>query len=482
MADFFRVQLGVVSRSDGHSAAKRAAYQSCGRIVDHEGRTFDFSRKATEHVATMVLAPENAPDWSRNPELLWQRAAAAEKRFDAQEARIVDFSMPRQIPEALWETCIRHAYQPFIKRGMVLQIDIHDTAASDGGRNVNVHGLASLRQIEDSGFSKKKDRTWNDLFRERSGRTIREMFAERLTSFCQQHSIPYEGDARPNAERDLPAPEPQLPKWNFEAFARTAEMPEALTALYEHRRVRREWEAARADEIEATLELGRMETRVRLQRQRRVAPTYEEQIPSSKADRRAAILRTWHKNGWIDAETIPAITAIRFDQRRDILWIDLADGSTLIDRGDAITLRGSVTWTAALETAAAAERHRWKVVEVHGEQGYKDAVTMACLLRGIEVTNHRLSAKAQAKFYELLGGRDKCSTTTSEHEVRQTEPLSSGQLPVPSAQLATRSSQQIHHDIMKRKSAPVAFSEDASDTESAAPTFSPNFRKPRAKM
>jgi hypothetical protein len=38
MADFFRVQFGVVSRSDGHSAAKRSAYQACGRAMDHEPR------------------------------------------------------------------------------------------------------------------------------------------------------------------------------------------------------------------------------------------------------------------------------------------------------------------------------------------------------------------------------------------------------------------------------------------------------------
>lgn len=307
MADFFRVQFGIVSRSEGHSAAKRSAYQSCSRTVDHEGRAFDFSRKRKEHVRTIMLAPEGAPDWTGEPEPLWQRAAESEKRVDAQEARIVDFSMPRQIPEALWESCIRHVYSPFLERGMVMQIDIHDKPASDGGRNTNIHGLATLRPIDGNGFSSRKDRSWNDLFRERGGRSVRELFATRLTAFCEQNGISYDGDARPNSERDRPDPEPQLLRWNFESFERTSKMPEALAELQDHRTRRREWEAAQAEEIEAALELKRLEIRVRSQRQRRIVPADAGQRSSSKSDRRAAILRTWHRSGWIDAEAIPSI-------------------------------------------------------------------------------------------------------------------------------------------------------------------------------
>src|SRR5690606_114046 len=138
-----RVQLGVVSRSEGHSAAKRSAYQSCGVVIAHDGERFDFTRKAAEHVRTIMLAPDGAPGWSRVPESLWQRAAAAEKRIDAQAARIPDLSMPRAVPVELWDLCTRHVYEPFVRMGMVVQVDVRDTATSDGGRNVNVHGLGT---------------------------------------------------------------------------------------------------------------------------------------------------------------------------------------------------------------------------------------------------------------------------------------------------------------------------------------------------
>src|SRR5690606_22367700 len=128
-----------------------------------------------------------------------------------------------------------------------MQVDIHDSPASDGGRNTNIHGLATLREIDGDGFATRKNRGWNDAFRERNGRVIRELFAERLTSFCQAHGIDYEGDARPNSERDRPAPEPELPRWNFEVWKREGEMPEALAALQKHRARRRMWEAAQIE-------------------------------------------------------------------------------------------------------------------------------------------------------------------------------------------------------------------------------------------
>jgi hypothetical protein len=406
VTDFFRVQLGVVSRAEGHSAAKRAAYQSCGAIVAHDGERFDFSRKAAEHVATIILTPQGAPDWARSPESLWQRVAAAENRIDAQEARIVDFSMPRAVPADLWEGCVRHVYQPFIDMGMTMQIDIHDSPASDGYRNINVHGLATLRKIDGDGFAIRKNRAWNDAFRERSGRAVREQFAERLTSFCQTHGIDYRGDARPNSERDRPAPEPELPKWNFETWKRQGEMTEALAALQEHRKRRREWEAAQAEEIEAALDLARIEARIRQRRQRSLAPAGAAGTRADKPDRRAAVLRAWHgAQGWIDADTVAAVRRTRFDEARSCLWIDLKDGSTLLDRGDSIHLRGRLTWTAAMETAAAAERHGWIQVTVSGDKAYRDAVTLAAMLRGITVTNHKLSPKARAALNRLLSER-----------------------------------------------------------------------------
>lgn len=476
MSDFFRVQLGVVSRSEGHSAAKRSAYQSCGIVISHDGERFNFCRKAAEHIATLMLTPKDAPDWTRSPESLWQRAAAAERRVDAQEARIVDFSMPRAVPAELWDACVRHVYQPFIDMGMALQVDVHDSPASDGARNVNVHGLATLREIDGDGFAHRKSRAWNDHFRERNGRVVREQFAERLTAFCQAHGIDYQGDARPNSARDLPDPEPELPRWNFEAWKREGEMPEALATLQGHRKRRREWEAAQAEEIEAALDLAKIETRMRERRQRRLAPTGPADARADKPDRRAAILRAWHgAQGWINAETVAAIKSTRFDAARSCLWIDLRDGSTLIDHGDAISLRGHLTWTAALETAAAAERHGWTEVTVFGDLAYKDAVTVAAMLRGITVTNHQLSTKALAELDRLMTER----TEAGQREKLEPSRNSGNRNDV---RLRSPPSHEIHRRITQRnfvEQPPML--DDSPATEGPLTAYKPRFPPPKKK-
>ncbi|TIS53789.1 MAG: hypothetical protein E5W91_29485 [Mesorhizobium sp.] len=472
MADFFRVQLGVVSRADGHSAAKRSAYQACGRLVAHDGQAFDFSRKAAEHVRTIMLSPQDAPEWTREPQSLWQRAAAAEKRMDAQEARIVDFSMPRAVPADLWDACIRHVYEPFVRMGMVMQVDVHDTRANDGGRNVNVHGLSTLREIDGNGFANRKNRAWNDRFRERNGRVVREQFAEGLTAFCREHGIDYQGDARPNTERDLPDPEPNLPRWNFEYAGRTGEMPEALAALQKHRQQRRTWEAAKADEIEAALDLKRLEARIRERQQRRLCPAEPAGTRQGMPDRRAAILRAWHDGDWIDADAVTAIASTRFDAERSCLWIDLKDGSALVDRGDTIALRGRLTWMAAVETAAAAERHGWTEVHVYGDQAYKDAVSVAAMLRGLKVLNHELSPKARAELDRLLAARSfEVATTLRPEQGREAYHQYEGAL-------RKRSSHDIHQQLTKQvfgKNTPPAA---APDTENPAPVLRPRYRKP----
>ncbi|CAM5367946.1 hypothetical protein ATER59S_01523 [Aquamicrobium terrae] len=481
MSDFFRVQLGVVSRSEGHCAAKRSAYQACGSIVAHDGERFDFTRKGAEHVVTLMLTPKGAPDWTRAPESLWQRAAAAEKRIDAQEARIVDFSMPRAVPAALWEACIRHVYDPFIDMGMAMQVDIHDTPASDGARNVNAHGLATLREIDGDGFAARKNRAWNDFFRERNGRAVREAFAERLTAFCQEHGIEYVGDARPNAERDLPAPEPELPRWNFEHLQRTGEMTEALDALHDHRKRRRQWETAQVESIEAALDLKRLEDHIAERRQRRLAPAGLAEARARKPDRRAAVLRVWHgARGWIDAESMAAIKSTRLDVARSCLWIDLRDGSTLIDSGDVISLRGRLTWTAALETAAAAERHGWTEVTVSGDQAYRDAVTVACLLRGIAVTNHTLSAKAQAELDRLVANR--AEAERAEDGRRERSEPSRNSDDCHETRFRSLSSHEIHRWITKRHLVQAPPLDDIPADQGLAPVYKPPFATSRKKM
>ncbi|WP_421927181.1 MobA/MobL family protein [Neoaquamicrobium sediminum] len=461
MADFFRVQLGIVSRAEGHCALKRSAYQSCGVVLTADGERFDFRRKAAEHVQTLMLVPPEAPEWCREPQLLWQRAADAEKRVDAQEARILDFSMPRAIRRELWEQCVREVYEPFLRMGMVIQIDIHDSPASDGGRNVNVHGLATLRELDGDAFSRKKNRSWNDLFRERNGRRVREVFAGRLTDFCRRHGIDFEADARSNVERCRPLPEPELPRWNFEVVKRGEEASEAFAALMEHRSRRRAWERALAEEEQIEAEIRMLMKRRRAVEQCQIMDATPGRCRDDQRDRRAAILRAWHGSTWVDASHVSEITATRFDEKRNCLWIDLRNGSTLIDHGDRVTLRGPVTKAAVSETIAAALRHGWTKVEVHGDQDYKDAVTIAAILAGVRVTNHMLSPAAERALERLKAAQGDPSFSIRQDGSGSTRGYS------------FLSSQKLHEELTKARFVHHGQAGEASAAASQACNMSP---------
>lgn len=96
MSSFFRVRFGIVQRSRGGSAIRRAAYQSCSRLCALDGTVIDKSadRERHGHVGTLMIAPDGSPGWVLDVGACWAKATAAEKRVDAQEARTVDIALP----------------------------------------------------------------------------------------------------------------------------------------------------------------------------------------------------------------------------------------------------------------------------------------------------------------------------------------------------------------------------------------------------
>jgi hypothetical protein len=110
--------------------------------------------------------------------------------------------------------------EPFVTAGMIVQGDLHAPPAEGGITNLHVHLQLSLRRIEGDGFARCKAREWNRLFY-RSPKILRAEIAGKLTAFCAEHGIEYDGDSRSNVERGLPVPEPTVARWNIHAQRRT---------------------------------------------------------------------------------------------------------------------------------------------------------------------------------------------------------------------------------------------------------------------
>jgi ATP-dependent exoDNAse (exonuclease V) alpha subunit len=155
---------GAAYRSGGHSATHAAAYRSGEKLRDERtGRTFDYGRKQGI-VHTEIIAPKNAPDWAYNRETLWNTVEHTEKRKDAQLAREIEISLPRELSHEQRAELVRaFVKEQFVNRGMIADIAMHCPKASDGKDQPHAHIMLTLRPLkpDNSGFG-NKERAWNE--------------------------------------------------------------------------------------------------------------------------------------------------------------------------------------------------------------------------------------------------------------------------------------------------------------------------------
>ena len=151
----------VISRANGSSAVASAAYRSASELFDERlGRHHDFSNKA-DVIHSEVLLPKGAPERLNNRTTLWNEVEAGEKRKDAQLAREIEFSIPREMNSEEGVRLARDFVQrEFVDRGMVADLNVHWDRAEDGSPKPHAHVMLAMRKVGPDGFG-KKERDWN---------------------------------------------------------------------------------------------------------------------------------------------------------------------------------------------------------------------------------------------------------------------------------------------------------------------------------
>ena len=213
MMTLFHCQFGVVARSKAGDARKMSAYQHCTRVARRDGQDFDFRRKAGEHVAHAVMLPDGAAAWAADPAALWQACEDAERRGDAQTARLVEIAIPREVPADRRMEMMRAIARPWITDGMTAQVDIHCTTATDGGTQPHAHILLTMRRLDTDGpcgLAAKKERGWNADFTADQGRTMRSAIAGRMNEFMWRHGITARVNHRTHAAQAIGSPAPSV--------------------------------------------------------------------------------------------------------------------------------------------------------------------------------------------------------------------------------------------------------------------------------
>lgn len=158
----YHLHAQVISRKAGRSAVACAAYRAGEKIQDERtGEQFDYTRKRSV-VESMILAPEDAPEWARDRAQLWNQVEAAEVRKDAQLVREMDIALPTELTHEQRRELIKSFVQEqFVDHGMVADVAIHKSTRPGDPRNHHAHVMLTMREIDQEGFGKKV-REWND--------------------------------------------------------------------------------------------------------------------------------------------------------------------------------------------------------------------------------------------------------------------------------------------------------------------------------
>ncbi len=152
----YHLSATVISRSRGQSVVAAAAYR-CGAALRDQRYGIRHRQPRSRRVEhAEILAPDAAPAWTRDRQLLWNRVEEGERRKDAQLARAVEIGLPAELSPAENLALVRaYVAREFIARGMVA-----DLCIGWNGDHPWAHILLTLRPATASGFG-RKERLWN---------------------------------------------------------------------------------------------------------------------------------------------------------------------------------------------------------------------------------------------------------------------------------------------------------------------------------
>lgn len=367
----FHCQFGAVQPKRGDVLHKVAAYNSAGRVTASDGTLYDFSRKADEHVGGCIMLPDGAPAEYADPVALWAAAQDAETRIDGQPARLVEFTIPREVPADQRLEFTRAIVAPWVVEGAAAQIDIHCPPAADGGEQPHAHVILSRRALGPEGFAARK--LANTPWTANKGRDMRGAVAERMNQWLADHGVNVRVDHRSHRERGDDTPtEGNVSRAAVETWKRRPDEATTYADTLAARPIRRQLRNARREQAAAKAEI------VDLSRE------YNRRVPGCRAPRRRQ--QTAFDPAWLPpvGDGVSAVEPEKWGGT-----ITLADGSAIVARADRLVIRGRVTDAAIAALADQAVRQGWTDgVELTGNKAFRDRLAAALAERGVRVTNH----------------------------------------------------------------------------------------------
>jgi len=173
----YHLSAKTISRSHGRSATGAAAYRSGARIDDERtGTIHDYQRRRGVEASLLIL-PDDAPDWASDRARLWNAAEQAETRKNSTVAREFEIALPAELDaEQRQRLAADFARELVARHGCAADVAIHQPGRNGDHRNHHAHVLLTTRRLTAAGFT-EKTRELDDLKSGEIGRW-RERFAD----------------------------------------------------------------------------------------------------------------------------------------------------------------------------------------------------------------------------------------------------------------------------------------------------------------
>jgi len=166
----YSVHMGFVQRSKSQNAVASAAYNARAKLEltvfdKATGITgtliFDYSSKGGL-AYSKIYAPDGAPEWVYDREVLWNKAEDAERRQNSRSARKIMVALPNELNLEQQIALVEEIVEELVGMGMIVDANIHH----DKEGNPHVHLMATTRELAENrygelGFKPTKNRDWS---------------------------------------------------------------------------------------------------------------------------------------------------------------------------------------------------------------------------------------------------------------------------------------------------------------------------------
>lgn len=151
-------------KGQAQNAVASMAYALGQTLYDEQEQDPSKQRKSykgkDEVTHREIIAPEGAPEWVFNPQELANRVERSETRKNSQLMRSHILALPNDLDHEARLSICRDFAQSLADTGQVVAFAMHDAPG-----NKHAHFLSTMRELDENGpegFSKHKQRDWND--------------------------------------------------------------------------------------------------------------------------------------------------------------------------------------------------------------------------------------------------------------------------------------------------------------------------------